>query len=164
MDDSALLDRAVAVARHGDWPPDQASDSVTLPFDLRHRRRIRLTTDRGAALLLDLEHATALSEGDGLRLQTGGWIAVRAAPETVLEVRGRDALHLMRLAWHLGNRHLACDIGNDRLLIRPDPVIADMLGGLGAFVTEIEAPFQPEGGAYGGSHGHHAGAGHADEH
>ena len=166
MDTGVILDRAVAVARAGDWPADRAVDRVTLPFDLRHRRRIRLTTDGGASVLLDLDRATVLTDGDGLRLDGGGWIGVQAAPEPLLDVRGRDAHHLTRLAWHLGNRHLPCDIQGNRLLIRPDPVIADMLRGLGGTITEIEAPFQPEGGAYGAghSHGHHAGDGDADGH
>ncbi|MCB9946876.1 MAG: urease accessory protein UreE [Rhodospirillaceae bacterium] len=146
--------RAGSVAHPGDWPAAEAADAVTLPFDLRYRRRIRLTTDAGVAVLLDLDHAVALAEGDGLRLDGGGWIAVKAAPEPLLEVRAVDALHVARLAWHLGNRHVPCEVQADRLLIRPDHVLADMLCRLGASVTAVSAPFQPEGGAYGGGHGH----------
>ena len=157
------------MAPAGEWPADVAADSVTLSFDMRHRRRIRLETDGNKAVLLDLERAVALAEGDGLRLDDGRWVAVRAAAEPLLEVRGRDTRHFARVAWHLGNRHLACDVQADRLLIRPDHVIADMLRGLGATVSEIEAPFQPEGGAYAAGPGHHHhgshhhGHGHADD-
>ena len=149
--------RAVFVAPAGAWPADEAADRVTLPYDLRHRRRIRLTTDGGAALLLDLDRAAVLAEGDGLHLGGGGWVAVHAAVEPLLAVRGADARHLARLAWHLGNRHVPCEVQGDRLLIRPDPVLAAMLQGQGAEVVEISAPFQPERGAYhhaAGSEGH----------
>ena len=154
------MNRAVEMAAAGDWPADTARDSVTLDFDMRHRRRIRLETDGGEAVLLDLEKALALADGDGLRLDDGRWLAVRAAAEPLLEVRCRGSRHFARVAWHLGNRHLACDVQSDRLLIRPDHVIAEMLRGLGAEVREVEAPFQPEGGAYGGGNGH----GHDHQH
>ena len=162
----SVNERAVATARRGTWPTGLAADQVTLPFDLRYRRRIRLPTDGGGAVLLDLDHATALADGDGLRLQDGSWIAVHAAPEALLEIRGRDAHHLTRLAWHIGNRHVPCEVQGDRLLIEPDRVIAEMLVGLGAVVTEIEAPFQPEGGAYDARHSRHheAEADHDDGH
>jgi urease accessory protein len=90
-----------------------------------------------------------LHHGDGLVLEDGRIVEVRARPEPLLEVRGRDAHHLTRLAWHLGNRHLPAAIEPARILIRPDHVIAAMLLGLGAEVAAIEAPFDPEGGAYG---------------
>ena len=151
--------RLVEHALAGHWPSGEARDSLTLDFDARHRRRIRLTGDRGTPLLLDLPRAVALAEGDGLRLEAGGWVAVRAAAEPVMEVRCADPQALARLAWHLGNRHLPTEISGEVLRIRPDPVIAGMLRGLGASVVETAAPFQPEGGAYGG-HGHHHEHGH----
>ena len=136
-------------------------DTITLDEDRRHRRRLRLTSDGGIAFLLDLPHAVLLHHGAGLRLSDGRVIEVRAAPEPLLEVTGRDAGHLVALAWQIGNRHLAADISAARIRIRRDPVIAAMLEGLGARVAEIEAPFRPEGGAYGGAHqGHH----HHDHH
>ena len=162
--DAGFMNRAVAMASAAHWPADSAADSVTLSFDMRHRRRIRFETDGGEAVLLDLERAVALAEGDGLRLDDGRWVAVRAAAEPLLEVRGHDIRHFARIAWHLGNRHLACDVQADRLLIRPDHVIADMLRGLGASVREVQAPFQPEGGAYASGHAHHAdGHRHVDD-
>lgn len=148
------LGRAVAHAPSGHWDTGAEIDRVTLAFDDRHRRRIRLDTDGGATVLLDLPRAVALSDGDGLSLEEGGWIGVAAAPEAVMEVKAVDRHHLLRLAWHIGNRHLPAQILEDAILLRPDHVIADMLHGLGATVTEAERPFQPEGGAYDHGHGH----------
>jgi urease accessory protein len=142
------LDRATSFSHAGRWPRHQASDSVTLDFDRRHRRRLRLATDSGAELLLDLPKAAALAAGDGLRTAGGAWIEVRAAEEPLLEVTCADAHRLLRLAWHVGNRHVPAEIGPAAIRIRPDHVIAAMLRGLGAEVREIVAPFQPEGGAY----------------
>ena len=131
----------------GAWtgPP---ADSVTLDYDGRHRRRIVLTGASGAEYLLDLAEATHLKDGDGLQLPGGGIIRVSAKPEPLLEVRARSTADLLRLAWHLGNRHLATQVEGDRILIRRDHVIAHMLEHQGAIVREVEAAFDPEGGAY----------------
>lgn len=126
---------------------------VTLSHHDRHRRRIRLTADDGTAFLLDLAEATVLRHGDGLKLESGGYVEVVAAPEPLVEIRAATAQLLARLAWHLGNRHLPAEIHADRILIRDDHVIVDMLKGLGAEVRHTEAPFDPEGGAY-GQHNH----------
>lgn len=147
--------RANRHAPAGQWPSELAVDSVTLDFAARHRRRIRLVTDRRADLLLDLARAVAMAEGDGLALEDGRWLAVRAAPEPLLEISCADRRQLMRIAWHLGNRHLPTEILEDRLRIRPDHVIAGMVRGLGGRVAEIVGPFQPEGGAYAGADAHH---------
>jgi len=147
------MQHAIAHFAAGNWPAQEASDSVTLDFDARHRRRIRLTTDTGRAVLLDLKEARAMADGDGLRLAEGGWLRVKAAKEPLLEIRCRDPHLLLRVAWHLGNRHLAAEVHRDRILIRPDHVIDAMLRGLGASVRHVAAAFQPEGGAY--ADGHH---------
>src|SRR5580704_3798154 len=138
----------------GHWPKERTAGTLTLDFDARHRRRIRLTTDQGEGVLLDLPKAVAMADGDGLLLEDGKWLRVQAATELVVEVTHKDADELMRLAWHLGNRHLPTEIRNQMLRIRPDHVIEDMLYGFGAELVKVCAPFQPEGGAYGG-HGHH---------
>lgn len=138
-----------------------AADTITLDETARHRRRMKLVSDNGIAFLLDLPQARLLAHGEALVLDDGREIEVRAAPERLMEVRGRDARHLLTLAWQIGNRHLAAQVEPDRILVRHDHVIEAMLTGLGATVTHIEAPFTPEGGAYGDSgHGH----GHAHEH
>ena len=94
-------------------------------------------------------------DGDGLELEGGGYICVRAAAESVFEITAREPADLLRIAWHLGNRHLPVQIAGEGLRIRPDHVIAEMVTGLGGRVTELEAPFDPESGAYtGGEHRH----------
>src|SRR6201993_697623 len=139
----------------GLWPKEQAAGTLTLDFDARHRRRIRLTTDQGEDVLLDLPKAVAMADGDGLLLEEGKWLKVQAAAEPTVEVRHKDHDQLMRLAWHLGNRHLPTEIRNQVLRIRPDHVIEDMLRGFGADLVKVQAPFQPEGGAYRGHHHSH---------
>jgi len=150
---------ALKHAQAGHWPIARAVGSVTLPFDQRFRRRLRLELDEGGVILLDLPRAVALADGDGLELDTGDWIAVKAAREPLVEISAGDHDHLMRIAWHLGNRHLPTEIGPGWLRIRPDHVIEAMIVGLRGAVRHVEAPFQPEGGAYGGRghahEGHH---------
>ncbi|WP_430424970.1 urease accessory protein UreE [Phenylobacterium sp.] len=135
-----------------------AADSVTLDYDGRHRRRIVLTGASGSEYLLDLAEATHLRHGDGLQLPGGGVMQVVAKAEPLLEVTAHSPADLLRLAWHIGNRHLAAQVFPDRILIRRDHVIAHMLEHQGAHVREIEAPFDPESGAYhdhgGHSHAH----------
>src|ERR1700745_3441995 len=109
----------------GHWPKEKGAGSVTLDFDARHRRRIRLTTDQGEDVLLDLPKAVAMANGDGLQLDDGRLLKVQAAAELIVEVRRKDPNQLMRLAWHLGNRHLPTEIQNQVLRIRPDHVIED---------------------------------------
>ena len=145
--------RAMHAERRGHWPESRTAGSVTLAYDERHRRRLRLATDTGEAFLLDLPKAVALDDGDGLRLDDGRWLLIRAAPEALIEVTAEPTL-LARLAWHLGNRHLPTRIEPTRILIRRDHVIADMLSRLGATLRFIEAPFTPERGAYDEGHGH----------
>jgi urease accessory protein len=146
--------RAIAVRPKGNWLQEQAADTVTLAFLDRHRRRIRLVADSGEAFLLDLPRAAHLAEGDGLELNDGGFIAVRAAPERVLEITAADRAGLLRIAWHLGNRHLPLQVAGERLRVRDDHVIAEMVVGLGGHITRLDAPFDPEIGAYAASHQH----------
>src|SRR6266852_403728 len=138
----------------GHWPKKNAAGTLTLDFDARHRRRIRLTADQGEDVLLDLPKAVAMADGDGLQLEDGRWFRVQAAAELIIEVRHKDPNQLVRLAWHLGNRHLPTEIRDQVLRFRPDHVVEEMLRGLGADLTNVRATFQPEGGAYGGN-GHH---------
>ncbi len=138
-----------------------AVDTVCLDFDARHRRRIALRTEAGREVLLDLPHAARLHDGDALVLEDGALLRVQAQPEALLEITARDPGTLLRIAWHLGNRHLPVQLLGDRLRIRADHVIADMIAGLGGHVAPLDAPFEPEAGAYaGGGHHHH----HDDDH
>jgi urease accessory protein len=158
--------RATQVRGSHRWSEPPA-DTVVLDFDDRHRRRMAMTGTRGLEFLLDLENAVALRGGDALVLEDGRLVEVVAAPEPLAEIRCNDPQHLVRVAWHLGNRHLPTQITARGLRIRRDHVIEAMVKGLGARIIEIEAPFDPEGGAYaGGGHAHapadeaHGHAGH----
>lgn len=147
--------RAIAVHTRGHWPDEAAVDAVTLPYLDRHRRRIRLVADTGTPFLLDLPRAQHLMEGDGLELDNGSYIRVRSAAEPVIEIAADSPTDLLRIAWHIGNRHLPLQALDDRLRIRADHVIAAMVEGLGGHVTRLDAPFDPEIGAYAGAaHGH----------
>ena len=121
-------------------------DHVALSYDERFLRRKVLTTAEGRAVLVDLSKPTSLDHGDALEMEDGSFVEVRAAQEELLEIRGGD---LTRLAWHIGNRHTPCQIEGSKLVIQRNHVMQDMLHKLGASVTEISAPFTPEGGAYG---------------
>ena len=156
------MQRAIKVARAEDWPAQGQVGSVTLGYDDRHRRRLVLTTDTGREVLLDLPQAVVLHDGDGLLLDDGGWITVHAAEEDLLEIVAPDPATLVRIAWHIGNRHCPAQFQADRILIRDDPVMAEMLTGLGATVGAVHAPFNPERGAY-APQDHQTGAGDADE-
>ena len=134
------------VVAAGAWSQPPA-DQVMLDYDGRHRRRIVLEGTSGT-YLLDLPEATHLHDGDGLTLTDGRIVEVVAEPEPLLEVRAETPAMLARLAWHIGNRHLAAAIGVDTILIRRDHVIAHMLEHQGASVREVVAIFDPEGGAY----------------
>ena len=140
--------RATAVRPRGHWPEDGSADTVTLAFLDRHRRRIRLVGDSGEAFLLDLPRAQRLADGDGLALEGGGFVRVRAAAEAVIDIAAEDASGLMRIAWHLGNRHLPMQVLDGKLRLRDDHVIAAMVEGLGGRVSRLQAPFDPDLGAY----------------
>ncbi|TSJ61974.1 urease accessory protein UreE [Starkeya sp. 3C] len=149
--------RARQVLPAGSWDVATAADRVVLPHDGRYRRRIAMRGEGDVAFLLDLDEATRLKDGDGLALEDGRTVAVVAAEEPVAEIVARDAHHLARLAWHLGNRHVPAELLADRIRIARDSVLEEMARGLGASVDVVEAAFEPEGGAYEAAeaHGHH---------
>jgi urease accessory protein len=157
--------RADKVIPAGHWSGAPA-DTVVLDFDGRYRRRVAMTGVGGLEFLLDLEEAAMLRGGDGLRLEDGRVVEVVAEPEPLAEIRATDPLAMTRIAWHLGNRHLLTEMLPKALRIRRDPVIEAMAEGLGARVIALEAPFNPEGGAYvkgesapeGHDHAHNHGA------
>jgi urease accessory protein len=168
-----MVGRATSVLKAGNWPVDQASTSVTLDYDDRHRRRIRLRTDDDRAVQLDLDDATRLSDGDGLVLENGGFVRVVAAAEAVADLRCHGLVETARIAWHVGNRHIPVEVLEDGTLrIRDDHVIVEMAERLGAHVTRLRAPFSPEPGAYAeasGANAHatshgHGGHGHDHDH
>jgi urease accessory protein len=149
---AGAMARAAVRLQPGD--PRVAGDTVRLPFDDRHRRRLVVRTAAGERVLIDLPEAVRLGHGDRLLLDDGGVLGIEAEPEPVADLFAPD---LVRLAWHLGNRHTPTAILPDRLRIRRDHVLEAMAARLGARVEQAEAPFDPEAGAYhdGGGHGHH---------
>jgi urease accessory protein len=146
------MKQASQVRTAGHWDSSGACDHVVLDADQRHRRRVVLTGEKGTRFLLDLPHATALRDGDGLVLDDGSIVRVAGKPEPLIEIAAATAHDLARLAWHLGNRHTDVQVVGETLRIRRDHVLEDMLRGLGARLTPVEAPFDPEGGAYGHHH------------
>ena len=151
--------RATSIKLAATWSGIPA-DSVVLDYDDRHRRRVSMRGLKGSLFLLDLPTATGLRGGDALVLEDGRLIEVIAAPEPLLEIRCTNARHLARVSWHLGNRHVPTQLLPAMLRVRRDHVIAEMAEHLGAQVMEIEAPFDPEGGAYSMPSHHHASHNH----
>jgi urease accessory protein len=150
------MKRACHIERVGTWNAAEAIDRVVLDAGDRRRRRIVLTGERGTRFLLDLPTPATLREGDGLVLDDGAIVAVTGQAEPLLELAATSPSQLLRLAWHLGNRHTDVQIVGDRLRIRRDHVLEEMAERLGARVTPVEAPFDPEPGANHkqGDHGH----------
>ncbi|HRD77178.1 MAG TPA: urease accessory protein UreE [Hyphomicrobiaceae bacterium] len=159
------------VAPRGSAAWGTAVDTITLDRQSRYRRRMAMTSDGGRRFLLDLAEATYLEAGDRLLLDDGSAIEVRSADEQLLEITASDRHALMRIAWHIGNRHTPCEITDAALFIQVDHVLAAMVEGLGGTARAVMRPFEPEGGAYGGKgaleHGHHHhdhGDGHSHHH
>ena len=150
--------RAIAMARCGDWPAEDAIGAVTLDYESRYRRRVRLDDTGIGPVLLDLPQAVILADGDGLKLNDGHWLQVLSAPEPLLEIRLSDPQHFMSVAWHLGNHHCPADITADRIRVRHDSVIETMLKGQGCAPEPVQAAFNPERGAY-----HHQLTNHHEE-
>ena len=150
---------ASKILRHGDWS-GTAWDVVVLAHDERHLRRKVLRLEHGDEVLIDLEAAVSLGHGDVLVLDNGKLVEVIAGEEALLEVFARNAVHLAELCWHIGNRHLAAQIEETRVLVLKDHVIKTMLEGLGAHVHFVSEPFHPARGAYSGHGGHGHDRGH----
>lgn len=160
-----MLARATTVASANEWPAERQRATVTLDYDGRYRRRIRLVTDEGDPFLLDLPQAVRLGEGDGLVLEDGGYVRVVAAAEPVADLSCRELSETARVAWHIGNRHIPIQVLPDGALrIRDDHVIVEMARQLGAQVRRHQGPFSPEPGAYASRGDGHHGHAHAHEH
>jgi urease accessory protein len=151
--------RATKIQAAGSFDASGAIDRVVLDAGERHRRRIVLTGENGTKFLLDLDRAAALKDGDGLVLEDGAVVCVAGRPEPLTEIEAKSPLDLVRLAWHLGNRHTQLEIVGGKLRIRRDHVLESMVAGLGGTLTRIEAPFEPEAGAH-----RHAQDEHAHDH
>jgi len=156
---------ATRILPAGTWSGTPA-DTLALERDDRHRRRLVMRCVGKTVFLLDLKEAAVMKDGDALELEDGRLILVQAVPERLLEITAASPADLVRVAWHLGNRHLPAQFLGDRLRIRYDHVIEDMLKGLGATVAPVLAAFDPEGGAYGHgeTHDHHDHGEHEHSH
>ena len=157
------MDQPLSQSFHRVSQWSSADDHVELSYDARFLRRKVLMSTNGVRFLVDFPHTTSLNHGDAFELTSGRLIEVVAAKEELFEVTGPD---LVRIAWHIGNRHTPCQIEAKRLVIQRDHVIRDMLRQIGAEVREISEPFVPQGGAYGHGrthgHDHSATHGHSD--
>jgi urease accessory protein len=141
--------RVTAIRPHGQWDAAAAADRVVLDAGDRQRRRIVLRGEKGIEFLLDFEKPVMLRDGDGLALDDGTLVLITGEREKLIEVSAHSALDAVRLAWHLGNRHTDVQIVGDKIRIRRDHVLEDMLRGLGAHLSPLEAPFDPEGPPHG---------------
>src|SRR5207302_4893240 len=140
-------------------------DSIIVSGDQRRVQTVLLTGVNGTPIGLMLPEPVLLRMGDALELDDGTLVDVVVEPEALIEVRGNDLTHLARLAWHLGDRHVPVQVLTNRLRLRRDAALEAMLAALGARITAIEAPFDPEGGAYATpSHGHEHGHGCGHDH
>jgi urease accessory protein len=138
------MKRVSAIKAAGDWTAVSAIDRVVLDAGDRNRRRIVLTAEKGTEFLLDFAKPVSLRDGDGLVLDDGAIVLVAGEPEKLVEISAGSALDGVRLAWHLGNRHTDVQVIGDKLRIRRDHVLEDMLRGLGAALNALDAPFDPE--------------------
>lgn len=163
--------RASRVLRRDAVTGGEIVDRIVLDHGDRHRRRMTMRGVGGLSFLLDLAEPAVLDDGDALVLEDGRLVWVEAAPERLLEIRAASPLALKRLIWHIGNRHIPAEIGDEAVYIGFDHVLADMVRGLGGTAEPVERPFRPEGGAYAGTHAHgehghgaHAHDGHPHHH
>jgi len=131
-----------------------ATDTLRLPFDLRTKSRWMVTLESGREALLVLPRGRAMRGGDQLLAVDGTRVNVQAADEALAHVTVSNVHELLRVAYHLGNRHVAVEIGDGYLRVLQDSVLENMVRGLGATVERVMAPFEPEGGAYAGTHEH----------
>jgi urease accessory protein len=161
--------RATAIVRRPAVKAERVADTLVLDHEARQRRRVALKGEGGLEFLLDLERANVIEDGDAVKLEDGRLVAIKAAPEKLIAITTDNPLRLMKVAWHLGNRHVATEIATEALYIADDHVLAEMVRGLGATAVPVERPFRPERGAYAGHEhgpdcGHDHGHAHADTH
>ena len=155
--------RATTIVRRPAVKAERVADSLILDHEARLRRRVALKGEGGLEFLLDLERANVIEDGDAVKLEDGRLVQIKAAPEKLIAITTDNPLRLVKVAWHLGNRHVATEITNDTLYIAHDHVLLEMVRGLGATAAAVERPFRPERGAYAG-HEHDADCGHAHAH
>jgi urease accessory protein len=163
------MQRAFLVVRKLAVKPESVIDTITLEHQDRHRRRMVMKADGGLEFLLDLGNAAVLEDGDALKLEDGKLVRIAAKPEDLIEITTENSLRLMKVAWHLGNRHVPAEVTKEAIYIAPDHVLVEMVRGLGAKAEPVKRAFRPERGAYhehtSHDHGHaHGRHGHGNDH
>jgi urease accessory protein len=167
------MQRAISVVRKAAVKQDRVVETLTLDHEDRNRRRVALKGDGGQDILLDLDKATALNDGDAVKLEDGSLVLIKAAAQKLIEITAENPLRLARVAWHIGNRHTPAEITANAIYIEHDHVLAEMVRGQGCAMSEVERPFQPERGAYDHDHAncghdhhghHHHDYGHEHSH
>jgi urease accessory protein len=160
------MQRAYLIVRKLAVKPDNVIDTITLDHQDRHRRRMAMKADGGTEFLLDLGNAAVLEDGDALKLEDGKLVRIAAKPEDLIEITTENPLRLMKVAWHLGNRHVPAEVTKDAIYIAPDHVLVEMVRGLGAKAEPVKRAFRPEQGAYHehAAHDHGHDHGHAHDH
>lgn len=138
------MKRVSSIKPAGEWAGALAIDRVVLDAGDRQRRRIVLKGEQGTEFLLDFARPVSLRDGDGLVLDDETIVLVAGLAEPLIEASAGSALDAVRLAWHLGNRHTDVQVIGGKIRIRRDHVLEEMLRGLGAHLTSLEAPFDPE--------------------
>ena len=158
------MQRSVSVLRKAAVKLERVIDQVTLDHEGRQKQRIVLNGEKGTTFLLDLEKATVLNDGDALKLDDGALVLVKAAPETLLEIKADNPLRLLKTAWHIGGRHVPAEFTAEAIYIQDDHVIAELVRGQGCQIAHVSRPFQPEAGGHSHSHSHAGHHHHAHDH
>lgn len=140
--------RGTKILPAGRWDAVRAATSYRADYEGRFRRRMVLTLADGSDVLLDLDSPTLMRDGDGLALTDGRIVLIVAEAEALVEIRADSMNALLKLAWHVGNRHIGAMIHDDRITIRRDPVVEKMIEGLGGHLTHVHRGFDTENGAY----------------
>ena len=163
------MPRVTTIVRKPAVKADRVVDIITLDHEARNRRHGRLQAEGGTEIHLDLDMETTVNDGDALRLEDGRLVQVKAAAESLLEVRAENPLRLTRLAWHLGSSHGLVEVTGDALYVENSPAVAELVRGQGCTATPVERPFKPERSAHAcdhdhGHHHHHHDHGHKHDH
>jgi len=156
--------RATSVVRRAAVRAERVVDTLSLGYQDRNRGGVALKAEGGLEFAIDLDKPTALNDGDALKLEDGRLLQVKAAPESLLEIRAENPLRLVRLAWHLGGNHVPAEMTADALYIPNDPALAELVRGQGCSMAAVERPFQPEQEVHHHAHGDDCGCGHDHEH
>lgn len=161
--------RATSVLRRAAVKADRIADTLALDHEARAQARAELKAEGGLEFLLDLDRATALDDGDAVKLEDGRLVQIKAAPERLIEVTTGNPARLARVAWHLGSRHVPAEFGEGAIHVPYAAAALEMIRGLGASAQEVTRPFRPERGHEGHDHHHHehgpdCGCGHDHDH